>query len=184
MRRPAAALAGALRRLLRSTGGGASVEFVVVFPLFVTIFLSSFEASMVLVRQMMLERALDVVMRDMRLKPEQTFPAAILRRSVCRSARVLPNCDRSLVIEITPVDRATYALPATRVACTDRGTAAVPADDVISGRIDQIVIVRGCYSVKPFFRSSLLGAELVKGGPNEGEYAIVAASAFAQEPGR
>ena len=173
----------ALRRFGRDRHGGATVEFVVVFPVFVAIFLSSFEASMVLMRQLMLERALDLTMREVRLSPERTFPQAILRRSICERARILPGCDASLVVEITAIDRTTYAMPASNAACVDRGGAAVPAGDIVSGVADQPMLVRVCYAVAPFFPTSLLGAELAKGGANAGEFSLVAASAFAQEPG-
>ena len=178
-------LARALRRLRRSRSGGATVEFVIVFPLFIAIFLSSFEASMMLIRQLMLERALDVTMRDVRLSTGATFPAAILRRSVCGEARILPDCDVSLTIEITPVDQATYAMPSTRAACAGTAGSAVPASDLSGRASGELMLVRACYAVAPLFPTSLLGLELARGdGADDGRYQIVTASAFVQEPGR
>ena len=174
----------AWRRFLRSATGGATVEFVIVFPLFVAIFMSSFEASMLLIRQLMLDRALDVTMREVRVSPGQTFPRDIMRRDICDAARILPDCETSLVVEITPIGRQTYALPNGGATCVERGGAALPGGNHTSGVPDQLMLVRACYTVRPFFPSSILGTELVRDSASEGEYSIAAASAFSQEPGR
>ncbi|MEM1301875.1 MAG: TadE family protein, partial [Pseudomonadota bacterium] len=53
--------------LRRDTEGASSIEFVVVFPAAMIIFLSTFEAGMYLTRQVFLDRGLDMAVRDIRL---------------------------------------------------------------------------------------------------------------------
>lgn len=177
------ALASILRRFGQSARGTATVEFVIVFPIFVALFLSSFEASMVLLRQLMLERALDITMREVRLNPADTFPRPVLRRTICDTARILPDCEASLTVELTTIDPDSYAMPSTRTPCVDRGGSASSGGDIASGEADELIVVRVCYSVRPFFPTSMLGTELVRDNANAGEFQIMAASAFTQEPG-
>ena len=60
-------LAGKFRRAFRFENGAASVEFVIVFPFFFGVFISSFEIGMMNIRALLLERATDLVVREIRL---------------------------------------------------------------------------------------------------------------------
>ena len=163
--------------------GAATVEFVVVFPIFLLVFLSCFEASLLLTRQLMLERAIDVVMRDVRLSTGVVYPHWQLRRDVCERATILPDCDRNLVLEITQVDRTTYDMPSVLSPCVDRATSvqAYSTDTLITqGNQNDLMLVRACFVVDPVFPGAGLGLELVR-GQDDGTR-MVAASAFVQEP--
>ena len=168
-------------RFASSRRGGATVEFVIVFPMFLLLFLVCFETSMLFTRQLMLERALDLTMRDVRLSTGETFPAVILRRSICERALILPACDDSLALEITRVDRSTYATPSSAAACVDRGDGAEAPDTIQDGSPDEMMLVRACFTVAPFFPTIGLGLELVR--DTNGEMQLTTASAFVQEPG-
>ena len=86
------------RRFARSEEGGATTEFVVIFPIFLVVFLSCFEASLLLIRQLMLERAVDVVVRDVRLSTGTTYRHDQLKSRICDNASILPNCLENLVV--------------------------------------------------------------------------------------
>ena len=53
-----------LRRFLRAEDGSGTLEFAVLAPVFLGLFLSTFELGMLLARQMMLDRGIDLAVRD------------------------------------------------------------------------------------------------------------------------
>lgn len=162
--------------------GQATLEFVVLFPVFMALFLMSFEASLYLTRQLMLERALDVVIRDVRLSTGTTYRQDQLRVDVCDRAAILPDCNSNLVIEMTRIDTSTYAIPSTNAPCIER-TETAQAFDIdnllTQGAPNELMLVRACYVIDPVFPGVGLGLEIVE---NRGEIQLVAASAFVQEP--
>jgi len=163
--------------------GQATVEFVIVFPIFMAVFLQAFEASLLLTRQLMLERAIDVVIRDVRLSTGTTYRQDQLRTEVCERARILPQCDSNMVIEIVKVDTGTYDLPSAAAPCIDRTviTQAFSIDSLItSGGVNELMLVRACYVVDPVFPGVGIGLEMARSAA--GEIQLVAASAFVQEP--
>jgi hypothetical protein len=162
--------------------GQATIEFVILFPVFMGLFLMSFEASLLLTRQLMLERALDVVMRDVRLSTGTTWRQDQLRADVCDNATVLPDCNANLVIEMTRIDTANYVIPSTNAPCIER-TETAQAFDIdnllTQGAPNELMLVRACYVIDPVFPGHGLGLEIVE---RAGEIQLVAASAFVQEP--
>ena len=56
-----------ISRFARREDANATVEFVIVFPIVIMLFIAAFETSMLLTRQVMLERALDQSVRHLRL---------------------------------------------------------------------------------------------------------------------
>jgi len=60
-------LAG-LRDLRRKEDGNATIEFAILFPAFIMIFLSAFESGLLMTRQVLLDRAVDLTVRDIRLR--------------------------------------------------------------------------------------------------------------------
>ncbi|UWQ20029.1 TadE/TadG family type IV pilus assembly protein [Jannaschia sp. W003] len=167
----------------RREDGQATVEFVILFPIFMALFLSAFESSLMLTRQLMLERALDIVMRDVRLATGTDNDHDDLRTSICERAPILPQCDSNLVIEITDINPPGYDLPADDAPCVDR-TVAVQAysnDSLITkGARNQLMLVRACFAVDPVFPGTGVGLALLRS--NDGDVQLLAATAFVQEP--
>ena len=56
-----------LRKFARRETGTATLEFCIVFPIIMILFIAVFETAMILIRQVMLERALDNTVRLLRL---------------------------------------------------------------------------------------------------------------------
>ena len=56
-----------LRRFFHKEDGNASVEFVLVFPAFLSLLLMSIELGFVTMRHPLLERGLDIAVRELRL---------------------------------------------------------------------------------------------------------------------
>ena len=63
-------IAHGIRRLMglaRREDGNASVEFMIIFPIYFALLAMSVELSMITLRQTLLERGLDMAVRDIRL---------------------------------------------------------------------------------------------------------------------
>lgn len=171
---------GPLLRRLRGERGGATVEFVLTFPVFMLVFMSAFEMSLFLVRQSMLERATDLAMREVRLSTGETFAQATLRRTICERAVVLPQCDSSLVIGLTTIDRDTYALPAPGARCAAGGGAVTGAPIIGNAAANDLILVRVCYAARPIFPTTGLGLALAEA--EGGRVSMIATSLYVQEP--
>ncbi|GIT89973.1 hypothetical protein JANAI62_05430 [Jannaschia pagri] len=155
---------GGLRALLRRArreDGAATVEFVLLLPVFLALFLSCFEASLVLIRQVMLERGLDVVAREIRLDSSNGLTQTGIRDNICAEARILPDCTANLLVELQEIDPANYDLPSTVQPCVNRETSVMPTPAFVSERASKIVFVRACFAVDPFMPGAGLGAQLV-----------------------
>ena len=72
-----------LGKYLRREDGTATVEFVIMFPLIMTVFMSMFEAAVLTTRYTMLERALDITVRGLRLNTGTAPTHAQVRDKIC-----------------------------------------------------------------------------------------------------
>ncbi|CTQ49998.1 TadE/TadG family type IV pilus assembly protein [Jannaschia donghaensis] len=165
--------------------GGASVEFVILVPAFLMIFISSFEASMMLTRQVMMERAVHIVVRDIRLDTGSTVSQNQVRNRVCERATILPDCQQNMLIELSFIDQTTYDMPAADTPCVNQLTSIVPQSSFVSGRSGRMVMIRACYSVQPSLPLTVLAGNRTLGSylvnEDDGTFRIVTASAFVVE---
>lgn len=178
----------ALRRMDRVFGrtradreaGGATVEFVLLLPVFIAMFMMSFEAALILTRSVMLERAVDLAVRDLRLDPGSVITASRLQNDVCERSRILPDCRDNLLIELTTVSQTSWALPVPSRPCIYGTPTVTPSVNYDGNRAEQLVLLRACYSVAPTFPTSLLGSRTIADG--SGQARLLATSAFVVEP--
>ncbi len=175
-----ARLLGRAKRLWRRESGSATVEFVILFPMFIVIFLSAFESGMLMVRQVMLDRALDMTVRGLRLGTLSPPSQAELKANICSRAAIIPDCMNSLLVELRPVDKITWQTPNPAATCVDRTGTINPVVTVQGGGDNEMMIVRVCAVFDPFFPTSGLGLQLAKDA--SGAYALVSTSAFVNEP--
>ena len=165
--------------------GGATVEFVLLVPAFLMVFISSFEASIMLTRQVMMERAVDIVVRDIRLDTGSTVTQNQVRNRVCERATILPDCRENMLIELTLIDQVTYATPAANAPCVNQLTSIVPQSSFAGSRSGQMVMLRACYSVQPSLPLAVLAGNRTLGSylinDEDGTFRIVTANAFVVE---
>lgn len=176
-------LGRALRRLRRAFGreeGGATVEFVIVFPLFLTVLLTSVESGLMLARQVMLERALDMAVRDLRLGSWVNPDHDGLRERICARTGILRDCRTDLLLELQPVDATNWILPQDPVACVDREEEIEPVTQFTPGAGNQLMLVRVCYIADPLFPTTRFGLQLPLDA--SGGFQLRSASAFVNEP--
>ena len=169
-----------LRAARRSEAGNATVEFVMVFPIFMMIFFQSFEAGWLMVRAKMLQRALDLTVRDLRLGHFTNPTNATISTEICSYAITIANCSTSLLVELTPVNTATWAMPSNSATCVNRAATIQPVTTVQQGVGDQMMLIRVCAIVNPLFPGTSWGLNLPLDAT--GGFALIATSAFVNEP--
>ncbi len=170
----------------RAEDGVASIQFVLAFPVFMLFFGMIFENGMISARHVMLERGVDIAVRDVRVgrMPEPT--PALLRERICEVADIIPDCDNQLQLEMVTLDlRAWNGLPAD-VQCIDRSVPDRPLTTFTPGGNNQLVFLRACARFDPVMPSSGIGYAIANNGNSAagGSYALIATSSYVVEPFR
>lgn len=164
----------------RDEDGAVTVEFVIMVPFFLGLFLSSVELGLMTLRYSYLERALDVTVRDIRLSTGATPSHDDLVTRICDRATAIPNCSDNLLLEMVRKDPRDYVEMDDDTLCTNRAESADPVTRFEDGLENDLMVLRACAKVKPIFPTSAFGAGLAK--DEAGDYAIVVMNAFVQEP--
>ncbi len=170
----------------RKDDGNATIEFVLLFPAFITLFLMGFESGYFMVRNVMLERGVDIAIRDVRLGNGNVPQFEDLRKRICDEAVMLRDCEASLQIEVQEIAIAPggVATMDTTPRCRnkmDREANALDDTTYDVGDENSMMIVRVCLLQDPLFPTTGIGAGL--GVDEVGNYAMIATSAFVNEPG-
>ena len=119
----------AVKRYIRDESATATMELVIMFPLMMIVFIAAFESAMILTRQIILERTLDMSVRVLRLAQGVITDAVEVRNSMCSNTILLPNCEELLTIDLQLVDTDTYDMPSNEEICAGRGNNIVIAPD-------------------------------------------------------
>ncbi len=167
-------------RVLREDGN-ITIEFAIWFPMFIIVLLAAVELGIITARHVDLERSLDLTVRDVRLGTGDSFTHDELKDMICDNSAILPNCSDSLRLEMVRQAMPGWVDPAQRADCIDRSEEARPARTFQQGGANELMVLRVCAKFRPLFPSSGLAARMQTDGA--GDYALVATSAFVQEPG-
>ena len=192
------AFAKALRRFRRSEDGSNTIEFCILFPAFLAIMLSSIEAGVMMVRNVMLERGTDIAVRDLRLGQPTPPTYDEFKQTICDNAVIFPDCDDLIQVELQPVSTETWAPLNGAANCINESTHLAetnpinPIDDTtyLQGGNNELMLVRVCGLFTPFFPTTTLGMQMPRYDPNpldevdSVKYALVVTSAFVNEPTR
>lgn len=178
-------LTRAWRRLMGREDGNATIEFAILFPGFMLIFMSTFEIGMLMTRYMMFDRALDISVREMRLSENRAFSQLQVKQLLCAQTVILSeHCLEDVTIELvrlTDQDGAIWEFPANDAQCRDYAQNVVPLTRFDSPTDDnEVVFVRACMSIEPFFPTAALGEYLTR--DTSGRLNMIAMSAFSVEP--
>jgi len=160
--------------------GNATIEFVILFPLIMFIFFSSFEVSIYLTRAVLLDRALDLNVRLLRLGSLEPATSEELKARVCEDALIFADCPNAIMIELTEVSTETWNLPAGNMVCVDRDEDIQPVVEFDFGGLNDLMLVRACTVLDPFFGTTPYVMELPV--DDTGGYIVAAASTFVNEP--
>lgn len=179
-----------LRRYRQREDGTSTLEFVIMFPLVLVLFIAVFETGVILSRQVLLERSLDEAVRVLRLVRNVTDPAtgepraltaADIEDAICANTAAIPDCDRVLVVDLEVISRENYKLPDPDVLCVDRMELPVmPANQFNQGANNSLVLVQVCAVVERMLPLSGFGLNLTR--DDTGGLHMVASSLFVNEP--
>lgn len=177
------AMGNYFRRFRKDEEGNGSVEFFIVIPSFIMLMLMSIELSFITMRHTLLERGLDMAVREIRLGTGEPSSHAEIKDFICDRAAFILNCDTELRLEMKPVDLRNYAALGGDVKCIENSQPVDPAvlkKDFVFGGVNELMILRACYRYDPIFPEDMLGAALHKDA--FGKPAIISTTAFVQEP--
>ncbi|RYH08408.1 TadE/TadG family type IV pilus assembly protein [Tropicimonas sp. IMCC6043] len=169
-----------LRRLYRGEEGNATIEFVILFPIFMVLFLSAFEIGLLMVRQVMLDRATDIAVRSLRIGEWNNPTHDDLKDFICEQALILPDCKENMLIELSPVSKSTWQPLPEGPTCVDKSTEIQPVVNFEVGIQHELMMVRVCALQKPLAPLTGLGLKLPRHDADH--YALVSLSAFVNEP--
>ncbi len=166
--------------LARDEGGTATIEFVLFFPVFMTIFMSTFECGLFMTRQVMLERAVDMSIRDLRMGLWVNPTADDLKTAICDIATIIPDCQDVVMLELRPVSTATWTPLDPNITCVERDEVIQPLVEWTNGVENEMMLVRACAVFDPVFPLTAMGLQLPVDA--SGGYAMSATTAFVNEP--
>lgn len=180
MRRCLAKTLPRLAALLRRDEGTASMEFVLVVPLLVMVFMASFESGLLMVRSILLEQSVDMTMRELRLGHYGKITNQLLKREICSRTIIFPNCEADMKIELERVSTSDWIMPAEPTRCINRREEAEPVITMTAGQQNDLMLVRVCLAAEAMFPTTGLGLKLPLDA--DGAYGLIARTAFVIEP--
>lgn len=169
-----------LRRFRKSEEGSMVVPFALWTPVFVTLMVSTIEMGTLTIRHSAMERALDQTVRDVRLGTGTSFTHQQLKQSICDLSAVLPDCMRTLHLEMLRLDMRNFNEPDYFPDCVDVAEEATPQRNFEMGESNEVMFLRACYKYVPFSPTGYLGGSMMVDG--NGYTAVIATSAFVLEP--
>jgi hypothetical protein len=178
-------LLNTLRRFRRAERGNVTVEFALVFPVFIMILTSSIEMGVITIRQTLLERGLDIAMREVRVGTGANYSHDQVRAMICDGAAIFDDCEENLRLEMIPNNPRNYTQLPSTVDCVQHGAggseALNPVRSFTAGQSNELVIVLACMLYDPIVPTSQLALERTT-DQNGKSALVVAVSAFTQEP--
>lgn len=168
-----------LRRFRRREDGNATVEFVLVFPVIMGVLLAGIEMAFMTLNQSLLERGVDLVVRDLRLGTGTAPQHDELKLKICEAAAFIRDCDTNLKLEMIRQDPYAGISIDADADCTDLSEEVRPVRNFENGQSNELMVLRACAKVNPIFPTATLGRTVAN---SEGQYALTAMSVFVQEP--
>lgn len=169
-----------LRRLWAREDGTATIEFVILFPIFMVLMVTGVEMGVLTLRQVMLERGVDITVRALRVGTMTDPTFETVRAAICDASLIVPNCIDSLHLELTRISTESWAVPTTGVTCVDRTHEVEPIINFQQGKRNAFMLLRACAVFDPMFPTFGLGPDLPLDA--SGGYRIIASTSFVNEP--
>jgi len=169
-----------LKKAFTREDGSATIEFVILFPAIMTLFFSAFEVGIYLTRSVMLDRAVDLNVRLLRLGTLEPATQDELKKRICDDALIFKGCPNSILVELREISTENWDMPDTGIACVDRDEDIQPAVEFNFGRRNEVMLVRACAVLDPFFGTTPFVMDLPQDA--SGAHMITAMSTFVNEP--
>ncbi len=167
-------------RFRRGEDGGMTVEFAIYFPLYMFIMLVVIEYALVTIQQAMLERSMDLVVRDIRLGinlPDTEHDT--IKDAICGNMVGMRNCSQNMLLEMIVQDAYVGINLPNLPTCVDREEEVQPATTFQNGGSNSLMILRACAQVDPLFPTTQIGRTM---SGEDDLINLTATTAFVQEP--
>jgi hypothetical protein len=155
------------------------MEFALLVPMLLMIILATLESGWLMVQTIMLDRALDQTVRELRIGSLANPTQASMRERICEQALVLSDCENRLSLELFRV-QGTSGYPSDAARCINRNSPIAPVLRFTPGGRTEVMFVRACFVVSPLTPGIGLGLALPK--DETGALRIIAKSGFVNEP--
>jgi len=167
-------------RFKRTEDGSLTVEFVILFPLFMFFTLGVIEYSLVTIQQAMLDRSMDLVVRNIRLGINlENAEHDTIKDAICEEMIVMQGCSSNLQLEMIVQDPFGGVNLPVEPDCTDRAEESKPVRTFSNGGSNALMILRACAKVDPLFPTTAMG-RAVSG--DDGLVTLTTTTTFVQEP--
>ncbi|MEO1324929.1 MAG: TadE/TadG family type IV pilus assembly protein [Pseudomonadota bacterium] len=173
------------RRFASDNEGSSTVEFVIFFPFLIALCFAGVEFGWLMTRFMIVERSVDVAMREVRLGGIQNPTYDELRDRICDTAGIIATCEQNLVLttQVIPTGGSVDPTPAPcfdRLATEEELEDFNPADGHNTGGATSMVVIKICAVVDPILKNPVY--DVLLGFDESGGFRIRTTTAFLHEP--
>lgn len=170
-----------LKRFAAGQAGSVTLEFAILFPILISVMLSSVELGLMTFRASMLSRGLDQAVRTVRITNVIGLTHDQMKTLICANAKVIHNCESVVRLEMRPASLEQWVPLPEYADCIDRSLPISPVRTFTPGTANELMVLRACIKVSPLFPTTGFGLDIKKDG--SGDYALIARSSYVQEPG-
>lgn len=169
-----------LRAFARDEGGTASVEFILVMPVYISVLVMAVELGLITMRHTLLERGLDIAVREIRLGTGTIPQHDDIKELICANSLMLLDCTNKLQLEMRSADIRAFSPFDTTPDCTDVSEPSKPVREWVPGQQNELMLLRACLNYEPLFPEAFLGSAITT--DSNGEASVIVTSGFVQEP--
>ena len=171
---------GFLRRFCGTQSGSVTVEFVLLFPAALYILLMSCEVGLWNTRELMLRRATNLVIREVRLTTGAPPSYEEMKQAICERSIFTDGCMENLRVEMRALPISAWSNVTGPAQCIDHEEDVDPLDGFKPGQQNELMIVRVCRLFDPIMPGGGFGNKVAENSENE--YGVRVTSAFVTEP--
>lgn len=168
--------------LCRDRRGVTVIEFALLAPILLPMVFSLFELGLLYTKLAMLDHAISNAAKTVYIgqATNGSVSKADIEEQICADMTVGgADCIDNLIVELTTVT-GFGSLPETGAVCRDSDVPINPAAQYSPGAGSQIVFLRACFMTRLLTPGVGIGLRLPK--TDGGKYALIASTAFANEP--
>ena len=169
-----------LRRFIRGERGNVTIEFVFYTVVLFGLLGAGVEMGSINLRRALLERAVDVAVRDIRLGTGNIPSYWNVKKKMCREASFSGDCENNLMLEMVQVDPRNFTKLDDEAQCSNAREDPKPVRNFVNGQENDLMVLRVCAMIDPIFPTTGLGKSLGT-GPG-GQFSLVSTTVFVQEP--
>lgn len=164
----------------RSEDGSVTIEFALLVPVVLFLFFLAIETGLWSAREIMLRRATNVVVREVRLATASPPSYEEMKSRICERSFFKDGCLEGIRVEMRGMPISAWSNISDVAPCVDRQEDFDPANTFVPGQENNLMMVRVCRLYNPILPGTGLGRKLPEN--SAGEYGVRVTTAFVTEP--